>query len=139
MTQDLNRIRQLAGVPLMEADQHTWTPSQDELQAERDADEERQLAALDARADVEAQIERNIKYAFEKVGLELSSGHNLYFDDETTMEAKVDYDVNGIPFETLMALAKSGLGRNFSIAPQGDFLIIRFTIDENLAAGSPID
>lgn len=140
---DLNRIRKLAGVPLMEAEQETWTPSAEELAAEREREEEERQGALDAEADarydLEARIEKNVVYAFTKVGIDLIDGHNIYFDDEETIEAQVDYDVNGIPLEKLVALSQSGIGSNFSVAPSGDHMMIRFKVDINLASARPTE
>jgi hypothetical protein len=133
----IKRLRELAG--FKEADQHTWNPDAAELEAERRANEEEQMASSDARADIEAQIERNIVYAFEKVGFELKKGYNLYFDDETTVEATIEYGIHGVELKKLLALSDSGLGSDFLVSPRGEYLVIRFTIDPNLAAGSPID
>ena len=132
MTQEILRLKKLAGLKLMEAAEgEVITPSQDDLDDER-------LAALDARADVEAQIEANILFAFRKVGVELKDGGSVYFDTDDTVEALVNYDTSGVPLDKLVALANCGLGSGFSVAPSGDYLQIRFTIDPNLAAGSPI-
>lgn len=129
---ELNRIRELAGMTVSEAEQEVWTPSQEELDAEQDA------RAAD-RYDLEAKIEKNVRYAFQKVGLELKDGHNIYWDDDTTLEVQIEYDATGIPLKRLVALSQTGIGSDFSLSPSGDWMMVRFIIDPDLVNATPAD
>lgn len=135
MTEDLNRIRKLAGVPLMEAEQHTWTPSAQELAAEQEAELDRRDDAAADQYDLEDKSEKNILYALEKVGIE-AKRNSIYFVTEEIVEMKVYYDADGLPFSQLMALAQSGIGSDFSVMSSDSMLTIRFTVDPNLSASS---
>ena len=135
---DLNRIRKLAGVPLMEGEQTIWTPSADELAREQEADLEARDDAAAAQYDLEDKSEKNILYALEKVGIE-AKRNSIYFVTEEIVEMKVYYDADGLPLSQLVSLAQSGIGSDFSVMSSDSMLTIRFTVDPNLSASTIAD
>lgn len=135
---DLNRIRQLAGVPLMEGEQTVWTPSAEELAREQEADLEARDEAAADQYDLEDKSEKNILYALERVGLEVKK-NSIYFDGDA-IEMKVYPDSgDGIELTKLVSLAQSGIGSNFQINAAGGMLLIRFIPDANLSASTIAD
>jgi hypothetical protein len=135
---DLNRIRQLAGMPLNEAEQHTWTPSQEELAREQEDDLDARDEAAADQYDLEDKSGKNILYALDRVGIEVKP-NSIYFDGDS-VEMKVYPDSgDGIELSKLVSLAQSGIGSNFQISPAGDMLMIRFTPDANLSASTIAD
>ena len=140
---DLNRIRQLAGVPLMEGEQTVWTPSAEELAREQEADLEARDEAAADQYDLEDKSEKNILYALERVGLEVKK-NSIYFDGDPENGGSVEMKVypdsgDGIELTKLVSLAQSGIGSNFQINAAGGMLLIRFIPDANLSASTIAD
>lgn len=138
MTEDLNRIRKLAGMPLMEAEQHTWTPGADELAREQEAELDQRDAEAADQYDLEDKSETNILYALERVGLEVKR-NSVYFDGGSVEMTIYPDSGDGIELSKLVALSQSGIGSNFQINPAGSMLMIRFEPDPNLSASSIAD
>lgn len=124
---DLNRIRKLAGVPLMEA-----------APMGSDQDEEARMAELDAQADREISLEEKVRTAVQQSSISLNGPHAVYIETSNGdyhVEAKLDI-ANSWPlkhindFRNNIGSLTNDLAYDFNIAIAGqDSIMISFKVE----------
>lgn len=117
---DINRIKKLAGI----------IKEQDILgDLEKDPFE----VEDDKLFNKETKAKKAIQYAFEKIGLEVStvSEYPIYYD-EKSREASVELDDNEVDLRQLARLYETGLSDNFRIIGSDDALYINFQVDKDI-------
>ena len=105
---DPNRIQTLAGI---ESD-----------------DDDAFMAAIDR----EKKIDKLIRHAFEKIGLQINyNNHSVLYDDETR-EATVSLEDDRIPMQQLRRLSETGLAAEYDIIFHGAGLGVEFKVSAEL-------
>jgi len=88
-------------------------------------------ALLDAIAR-EKHIEKLIRHAFEKIGLEINYDNNSVLYEDSTREASVDLEDFEADLALLNKLFTTGLSKAFRIFSRADHLAVTFIVDPML-------
>lgn len=137
MTQELNRIKKLAGMLTeseLQNDMALEANNVSEIDYDDDGDDSAEQYAR------EKKVAENIRFAVEKVGMELKSGNGtnvFYSEGDDEVDIHLEETVEGWDLNKFVALAQSGIGSNFKIGVSGLFIQVRFTINPDLAYSTP--
>lgn len=82
----------------------------------------------------EAKIEKLIRYAFEKIKLEINyTNHSVYYEDDTReASVRLETPADGFSLKHLNALADTGLSDDFKVNTSDGALVVTFIVSEQL-------
>ncbi len=93
---------------------------------------------MDARYAREKKVEALIRHVFEKLGLEVAyRNHAINYDEESGRQCSVYLEGYATDVSVLAKLGTLGLGTDFKIGANGDFLILEFTVAEGMEHATP--
>ncbi len=83
----------------------------------------------DSHMDREAHVEKLIRFAFDKVGLQVNYSSHAIFYDDATRQAEVSLEDNAVSLSTLWKLHDTGLAEgDYNVEHGRDSITITFKV-----------